>query len=282
MKLFIFGLLVTAVDGISLNVETEETVTASLGGNVTFSCALPFKDIVQVTWQKLHGQSEDNIATFSEKNGAHILESFGGRATFVQSKLQMSTLVVSGVMFEDEGCYHCVFTTFLDGNKIGKTCLIVHAKDVNVETQENITAVLGGNVTFSCTSYLKDILDVTWQKLNGQSEDNIATFSEKTGGSFSVSFSGRAAFKPSRVQVSTIVLSGVRLEDEGCYHCVFNTSRTGQNIGKTCLTVYAHTSPNNTQHHTWIVLVLVAILIVILMSSQQCYKKRCQLRNHQT
>ncbi|XP_043556717.1 nectin-1-like isoform X1 [Chiloscyllium plagiosum] len=277
MKLFIVGLLVTVIDGNPPNVETEKTVTALLGGNVTFNCTSHFKDIVQVTWQRLRGQSKDNIATFSEKNGAYILESFSDRAAFIQSKLQVSTLAVSGVMFEDEGCYKCIFTTFLAGHKTGTTCLIVVEKDVNVETQ-NITAVLGGNVTFSCTSYSKDIQQVTWQKLNGQSEDNIATFSETNGGNFSVPFSGRAVFKPTKVQVSTIILSGVRLEDEGCYHCIFNTTRTGQNIGKTCLTLRAHISINS-HHYIWIVVVLVAILTVVFVFSCHCYKKiRCQLR----
>uniref|UniRef100_UPI00398E32CC OX-2 membrane glycoprotein-like isoform X2 n=1 Tax=Pristiophorus japonicus TaxID=55135 RepID=UPI00398E32CC len=115
---------------------------------------------------------------------------------------------------------------------------VIDGKDLNVETQENMKAVLGGNVTFSCTTHLKDILQVTWQKLNGQSVENVATFSEKFGPNVIGSFNGRAAFRQSEKEVSTIALSGVRLEDEGCYQCLFNTFPTGSNIGKTCLTVH--------------------------------------------
>ncbi|XP_078415919.1 nectin-3 [Cetorhinus maximus] len=270
MKLFTLVLLAAVADGETLNVETQENVTAVLGGNVTFSCISHLEEILQVTWQKLNGQSEDNIATFSEKYGPNVFGSFSGRADFMPSKVQVSTIVLFGVKLEDEGCYQCIFHTFINGQNIGKTCLTVDVKDINVETQENVTAVLGGNVTFSCTSHLEDILQVTWQKLNGQSEDNIATFSGKLEVNFSGSFIGRATSISSKVQVSTIVLSGVKLEDEGCYQCVFHTFRNSRDIGKTCLTVHAHTK---SQLHVWITLVLVIILIAIFTFSFYWYKK---------
>ncbi|XP_041067777.1 OX-2 membrane glycoprotein isoform X1 [Carcharodon carcharias] len=270
MKLFTLVLLAAVADGKLLNVETQENMTAVLGGNVTFSCTSHLEDILQVTWQKLNGQSEDNIATFSEIFGPNILGSFSGRADFMPSKMQVSTIVLFGVKLEDEGCYQCIFHTFINGQNIGKTCLTVDVKDINAKTQENMTAVLGGNVTFSCTSHLEDILQVTWQKLNGQSEDNIATFSGKLEANFSGSFIGRATSISSKVQVSTIVLSGVKLEDEGCYQCVFYTFRNSKDIGKTCLTVQAHTK---SQLHVWIILVLVIILIAIFIFSFYWYKK---------
>ncbi|XP_067896701.1 OX-2 membrane glycoprotein isoform X2 [Heterodontus francisci] len=275
MKLFtLILLLVAVVDGKNLTVETQENMTAVLGGNVTFSCTTHLKDILQVTWQKLNGQSEENIATFSENYGPNVIGSFSGRAAFIPSKMEVSTIALSGVKLEDEGCYQCVFHTFRHGSNVGKTCLTVHGKDLTVETQENMTAVLGGNVIFNCTTHLKDILQVTWRKLNSQSEENIATFSENFGPNLFGSFSGRAAFIPSKMEVSTIALSGVRLEDEGCYQCVFHTFRTGSNIGKTCLNVHAHTSPFRLQQYAWIIIVLVAILIVIFIFSFNWYKKR--------
>ncbi|XP_038658120.1 nectin-4-like isoform X2 [Scyliorhinus canicula] len=271
MKLFTLVLLVAVRDGKPLDVETQKNMTVLLGGNVTFSCTSHLEDILQVTWQKLNGQSEINIATFSGKFGRNVLESFIGRVAFTQSKRQVSTIVLSGVKFEDEGCYQCVFNSFKSGQKTVKTCLTVNVKDINVETEGNMTAVLGGKATFNCTSHVNDILQVTWQKLNGQSEDNIATVSENFQANFSGAFIGRAAFQPSTMQESVMVLSGVRLEDEGCYQCVFNTFRSGQNIGKTCLTVYAQ---KKSQLHIWIISVLVTILIVISILSFYYFKKR--------
>ncbi|GCB62439.1 hypothetical protein scyTo_0004248 [Scyliorhinus torazame] len=271
MKLFTLVLLVAVTNGKPLDVETQKNMTVLLGASVTFSCTSHLEDILQVTWQKLNGQSEINIATFSEKFGPNVLESFIGRVTFTQSKRQVSTIVLSGMKLEDEGCYQCVFNSFKSGQNTVKTCLTVNVKDINVETEGNMTAVLGGNAIFNCTSGIKDILQVTWQKLNGQSEDNIATVSEKFEANFSGAFIGRAAFQPSKMQESVIVLSGVKLEDEGCYQCIFNTSRRGQNIGKTCLTVYAQTK---SQLHIWIISVLVTILIVIFILSLYYFKKR--------
>ncbi|XP_078088125.1 OX-2 membrane glycoprotein isoform X2 [Mustelus asterias] len=281
MKLFILGLLLAAVvDGELLDVETQENMTAVLGGNVTFNCTTHLEDILQVTWQKINGQSEDNIATFSDQFGFHVLGSFIDRVDLIQSGAQVSSIVLSGVGHEDEGCYQCVFTSFRSGQSIGTTCFTVHAKDIYVETQVNVTAVLGENVTFNCTSHVEDVLQVTWQRLSGESEDNIATFGEKFEANFFGSFIGRATFVSSKMQMSTVVLSGVKLEDEGCYQCVFHTSRSGRSIGKTCLTVHAHTK---SQLRIWIISIMLTILLVIAVSSLYWYKKRRhQQKNCQT
>uniref|UniRef100_V9KVN7 OX-2 membrane glycoprotein-like protein n=1 Tax=Callorhinchus milii TaxID=7868 RepID=V9KVN7_CALMI len=108
-------------------VKTSMNHEVVLGGNVTFKCALMGSDdVLQVTWQKLNGHSEKNTATFSKKYGSNIFGSFEGRATFIPSEVTVSIINLSGVRFEDEGCYQCLFNTFLDGAKVGKTCLSVH------------------------------------------------------------------------------------------------------------------------------------------------------------
>ncbi|XP_051870627.1 nectin-1-like [Pristis pectinata] len=260
MNLLALALLVSLAAGQSPIVKTKEKLTAVLGENLTFTCTTHLKDILQVTWQKLNGQSEDNIATYNEKFGPKVFGSFTDRVSILPSNQQESTLVLSGVRFEDKGCYQCLFTTFPTGSNIGKTCLNVLAKSPNEETQENKTAVISANVNFSCTTQLENIQQVTWKKLSGQSEENIIIFNA-TLNTFELR-NDRATLISRNEQGYTIELSGIKLEDEGCYQCLFNTSEIGSSSRKTCLTVTAHASRFRSQNYFWIILGLLAILIV--------------------
>ncbi|XP_069748475.1 nectin-1-like isoform X2 [Narcine bancroftii] len=258
MKLVALALLVSIVHGKGPDVETKENLIAVLGENLTFTCKTHLKDILQVTWQKLNGQSEDNIATFNEKFGPKVFGPFIDRVSILPSNHQESALVLSGVRIEDEGCYQCLFTTFPTGSNIGKTCLTVLAKGSNEETQENKTAVINENVNFSCTTKLKNIQQVTWQKLHDQSEENIIKFNAKLN-TFKLP-SGRASFISTSKQKYTIELSRVKLEDEGCYRCLFSTSAIGSSSRKTCLIV-TDGSHLRSQHNFWIISGLLAITI---------------------
>ncbi|XP_072115809.1 uncharacterized protein [Mobula birostris] len=138
-------------------VKTKEKITAVFGESLSFTCTTNLNDILQVTWQKLNGQTEENIAIYNEKIGPKVFGPFMDSVSILTSKLQESTLVLSGVRHEDKGCYQCLFTTFPDGSNIGKTCLNVLAKSPHEETQENKTAVISADVNFSCTTQLENI-----------------------------------------------------------------------------------------------------------------------------
>ncbi|XP_078264803.1 nectin 1b-like [Rhinoraja longicauda] len=255
MKLFFaLALLLPLAHGRSPFVETKENLAAVLGENVTFTCTTHLKGILQVTWQKLDGQSEDNIATFNERFGPKVFGSFTDRVSILPSNQQESTLVLSGVKLEDEGCYQCVFTTFPTGSNIGKTCLTVLEKQSD-EIPKNKTTFTNATVNFTCTTQLKNIHQVTWQKLNGQSEENIMKLNAKL---ITIELrNDRVAFIERSKHRYTFKLSAVKPEDEGCYQCVFNTSTIRSITGKTCLTVTAHASQFTS--HFWIIIGLLAI-----------------------
>ncbi|XP_055500544.1 nectin-1-like [Leucoraja erinacea] len=256
MKLFALALLLPLAHGRSPIVKTTENLVAVLGENVTFTCTTHLKGILQVTWQKLNGQSEDNIATFIEGFGPKVFGSFTDRGSILPSNKQESALVLSGVRLEDEGCYQCVFTTFPNGSNIGKTCLTVLEKRSDEETQKNKTTVTNANVNFTCTTQLKNVQQVTWQKLNGQSKENIM----KLNATLNIIElrNDRVAFIARSKHGYTIKLSAVKPEDEGCYQCVFNTSTIISITGKTCLTVTAHASQFTTPYF-WIIIGLLAV-----------------------
>ncbi|XP_072900664.1 CD226 antigen-like isoform X1 [Hemitrygon akajei] len=260
MKLIALALLVSLADAENPIVKTKVKVTAVLGQNLSITCTTNLSDILQVTWQKLNGLSEENIATYQIKFGRKVFGKFVDRVSILPSNLQESTLVFSEVRFEDKGCYRCLFTTFPDGSNIGKTCLNVLAKSPHEEIQENKTAVISANVNFSCTTQLENIQQVIWKKLSGQSEENIIKFNVKYN--TSEKRHERVTFIPTNEQMYTIDLSGIKLEDEGCYQCFFSTSEIDSSSGKTCLTVIARASQFRSEHYFWIILGPLAISIV--------------------
>ncbi|TFK07802.1 CST complex subunit STN1 [Platysternon megacephalum] len=99
-------------------------------------------------------------------------------------------------------------------------------------------AVLGEDVTLKCNFTLSlDVLQVTWQKLEGSSFKNIATYSKAHGTKSIGPFNKRVCFNDTSLKASSITFRGVILEDETCYKCIFNAFPHGSFSRETCLIV---------------------------------------------
>uniref|UniRef100_A0A8C3FAR5 Ig-like domain-containing protein n=1 Tax=Chrysemys picta bellii TaxID=8478 RepID=A0A8C3FAR5_CHRPI len=99
-------------------------------------------------------------------------------------------------------------------------------------------AALGEDVTLKCNfTHSLDVLQVTWQKLEGSSFKNIATYSKAHGTKFIGPFNKRIYFNDTSLKASSITLRGVTLEDETCYKCIFNAFPYGSFGRETCLIV---------------------------------------------
>ncbi|NXP80930.1 OX2G protein, partial [Ramphastos sulfuratus] len=142
--------------------------SVQMGENVTFSCqSVTKEDVLQVTWQKETGRSEDNVATHSTMNGQKVAKGYVGHMSFVHSELQASAISLHGVTLQDEGCYKCVFNTFPSGAVTGRMCLKVYAiSDLKVEAKliprpdkaEDSEKV----VRISCSATGKKAPKITW------------------------------------------------------------------------------------------------------------------------
>ncbi|NXY85287.1 OX2G protein, partial [Alcedo cyanopectus] len=116
--------------------------------------------------------------------------------------------------------------------------------DVQVMHRKVQSSQAGENVTFSCrTSTKEDVLQVTWQKETDGDEDNIATYSTINGQKIAKGYIGHVSFAHSELHTSAISLHRVKLQDEGCYKCIFNTFPLGAVTGRMCLKVYAILDP---------------------------------------
>ncbi|XP_030408323.1 OX-2 membrane glycoprotein-like [Gopherus evgoodei] len=132
--------------------------------------------------------------------------------------------------------FTCIFFSWIWAMAAG-SLQVVHRKVQSSKT--------GEKVTFHCQLVMDhEVLQVTWQKENGEGKGNIATYSRINGHRILGNYSSRVNFTQSELTVSAITVHAVTLQDEGCYRCIFNTFPMGSITGRTCLKVYAISEPS--------------------------------------
>ncbi|NXL21369.1 OX2G protein, partial [Setophaga kirtlandii] len=91
-----------------------------------------------------------------------------------------------------------------------------------------IVAALVGEANFYCNFLLSmDALQVTWQKRNGTSFRNMASYSPIHGLRLIGSFQKEVSFPRATPKASAITLQNLTLEDDSYYRCIFNVFRHG-------------------------------------------------------
>lgn len=112
-----------------------------------------------------------------------------------------------------------------------------------VKSDSVIAAALGGDVNFYCNFLLSvDVLQVTWQKKNGSSFQNIATYSPHLGLRLIGSFQKKARFTNATLKISAMTLQNLTFEDESCYRCIFNVFPFGSFSKDICLNIQSKLS----------------------------------------
>ncbi|NXY89141.1 OX2G protein, partial [Alcedo cyanopectus] len=107
-----------------------------------------------------------------------------------------------------------------------------------VKSDTVITAALGGEANFYCNFSLSmDVLQVTWQKRNGSSFQNIVTYSPKHGLWLMGPFQKKAYFTIATMKASTVTLQNLTFEDESNYRCIFNVFPHGSFSKDICLNI---------------------------------------------
>lgn len=108
-----------------------------------------------------------------------------------------------------------------------------------VPQAEHRNVKVGNNVTLGCTlTKPEDVLQVTWQKDSGELHNNIATYSTMKGLKIHESYQGRMNFTSLVLNETSITFWDARMDDSGCYTCLFNTFPLGSMSGRTCLSVF--------------------------------------------
>lgn len=107
-----------------------------------------------------------------------------------------------------------------------------------IKHKNNETAILGGNVTMFCNlTTPADVVQVTWQKIQGSLPQNIGTYSRKYGEKILPPYEDRLQCKTIEPNCSFITIHDVTFEDEACYKCLFNVFPWGSHGGQICLNI---------------------------------------------
>lgn len=115
---------------------------------------------------------------------------------------------------------------------------IFHVTTV-IPQAEHRNVTVGNNVTLGCTlTESKDVVQVTWQKDSEKSHNNIATYSTLKGLKIHEPYQDRMNFTSLVLNETNITFWDTRMDDSGCYTCLFNTFPFGSISGRTCLTVF--------------------------------------------
>ncbi|XP_040523231.1 uncharacterized protein LOC121110262 isoform X2 [Gallus gallus] len=144
---------------------------------------------------------------------------------------------------------------------------------------ESVTeATLGEEANFSCDFLLPmDVFQVTWQKINGSSFQNIATYSQTRGLRLIGSFRRKACFARAALNTSVITLKNLTFEDVSCYRCIFSVYPHGSFSSKAmCLNI------QSIQKRIGLVAVFIgAVLgVLTLLIMGLTNRKRRQLQKH--
>ncbi|NXJ59550.1 OX2G protein, partial [Rostratula benghalensis] len=108
-----------------------------------------------------------------------------------------------------------------------------------VPQAEHRNVKVGDTVTLSCAlTEPKDVLQVTWQKESEKSHNNIATYSTTKGLKIHEPYQDRMNFTSLVLNETNITFWDTRIDDSGCYTCLFNAFPFGSFSGHTCLSVF--------------------------------------------
>ncbi|XP_030600826.1 OX-2 membrane glycoprotein-like [Archocentrus centrarchus] len=122
--LSVCGVLPAALTAV---IQTQQTVLAAVGEDAEFSCQLlETKDVLQVTWQKIIPNEEENVATYNKDFGQRVNDGFTDKVEFKYTGLQNCSIVIKNVTEQDEACYLCLFYTYPEGSLTARTCLQVY------------------------------------------------------------------------------------------------------------------------------------------------------------
>nr|XP_029512504.1 OX-2 membrane glycoprotein-like [Oncorhynchus nerka] len=104
-------------EAVSANVVPRGNTSVDFNADASYTCthADP-TGVLQVTWQRLFkDDSVENLATYSKRFGAQIIDPHRGKVVFTEASLNSTSITVKNVTWADEACYICSFNVYPSG-----------------------------------------------------------------------------------------------------------------------------------------------------------------------
>uniref|UniRef100_A0A674BRR7 Ig-like domain-containing protein n=1 Tax=Salmo trutta TaxID=8032 RepID=A0A674BRR7_SALTR len=117
---------------VSVNVVARGDTRVDFNADASYTCThADSTGVLQVTWQRLFkDDSVENLATYSKRFGAQIIDPHRGKVVFTEASLNSSSITVKNVTWADESCYKCLFNAYPEGAISGRTCLQVKSDNI--------------------------------------------------------------------------------------------------------------------------------------------------------
>lgn len=239
----LLGIMGLAVSWTTGEVIAPGSLSVEAGRPLTLSCnvtAGPHDTIRQVRW--LNKRSETLLSY--EPSVPIRISHQDPNVQLTRSRTGTSSITMTTVQTDHEGCYRCIFDVFPKGQQQGKTCVTVTGK---LRLQGNQTVVSGRSASLSCGYSLPErVQQVLWRKTAEQG-DTATVASYAKDGHQNVEEEFRSRVSLSRTLGDTqLSIRPVQTEDEACYTCEFHTYPDGTRSGTTCLYVYVLPEPEVT------------------------------------
>uniref|UniRef100_A0A674BBA6 OX-2 membrane glycoprotein-like n=1 Tax=Salmo trutta TaxID=8032 RepID=A0A674BBA6_SALTR len=114
-------------EAVSVNVVARGDTRVDFNADASYTCThADSTGVLQVTWQRLFkDDSVENLATYSKRFGAQIIDPHRGKVVFTEASLNSTSITVKNVTCADEACYICSFNVYPSGSIRKQTCLSV-------------------------------------------------------------------------------------------------------------------------------------------------------------
>lgn len=83
-----------------------------------------------VTWQKKKAVSPENMVTYSKAHGVVVQPAYRDRVNITELGLWNTSITFWNTTLDDEGCYMCLFNTFVSGKISGTACLTLYGENL--------------------------------------------------------------------------------------------------------------------------------------------------------
>ncbi|MEJ1283153.1 CD200 antigen [Cricetulus griseus] len=83
-----------------------------------------------VTWQKKKAVSPENMVTYSKTHGVVVQPAYRDRVNITELGLWNTSITFWNTTLDDEGCYMCLFNTFVSGKISGTACLTLYVQPI--------------------------------------------------------------------------------------------------------------------------------------------------------
>ncbi|XP_013207912.1 OX-2 membrane glycoprotein isoform X2 [Microtus ochrogaster] len=126
----IWGMATVALGTAQVEVVTQDE-RKLLHTPASLRCSLKrSQEPLIVTWQKKKAVSPENMVTYSKAHGVVVQPAYRDRVNITELGLWNTSITFWNTTLDDEGCYMCLFNTFVSGKISGTACLTLYVQPI--------------------------------------------------------------------------------------------------------------------------------------------------------